>query len=131
MITTGYGICVVISVLLTLITALRNYEHIDSYDWSVMLVLPFLIFAYWIKALVSAPEAALLLIVIIELFTSMLLACVLFSTLQRTGIRMPMWFRVLVYGMVAVLLFPIWRLFNSEDGSVIIEISVSCMMPKT
>ena len=123
MITTGYGICVVISVLLTLITALRNYEHIDSYDWSVMLVLPFLIFAYWIKALVSAPEAALLLIVIIELFTSMLLACVLFSTLQRTGIRMPMWFRVLVYGMVAVLLFPIWRLFNSEDGSVIIEIT--------
>ena len=50
MIITGYGICAVISVLVTMIMALRSYDHIDSYDWTITILLPFLIIAYWLKA---------------------------------------------------------------------------------
>ncbi len=99
MITTGYGICVAVSVLLTLIMMLRNYEHIDSYDCSISLLLPFLIVIYWFKALVSAPETVLVLISIIGLSTSLLLANMLFSMLHSIGAKAPLWGRIIVYSM--------------------------------
>ena len=100
MITTGYGICVVISVIATLIMALRNYDHIDSNDWSVTLILPFLILAYWLKAQVSTAEAELVLFVFIELMTSLLLAVILFSMLRSVGVQVPVLIKAIVYGAV-------------------------------
>ncbi len=108
MISTGYGICVVISVLLTLIMALRSYDHIDSYDWSVSLLLPFLIIGYWLKAQVSSAEAQLVLFGFIQLTTALLLAIMLFSLLSSCGLRVRLWIKAAVYGVVALLLLPIW-----------------------
>ena len=121
MITTGYGICVVIAVLVTLIMALRSYDHIDSCEWSVMLLLPFLTMAYWLKAQVSSPEANLVLFAVIELMTSLLLAVILFSMLRAIGVRVRPWIKAIVYGAVAGLLFPVWQLFNS--GTDIVEVT--------
>ena len=117
MITTGYGICVVISVLLTLIMALRNYDHIDSHDWSISLLLPFLIIAYWLKSLVSAPETVLVLFGLIGLLTTLLLSGILFSMLHTLGVRAPLGIRIAVYGLVVVLLFPLWRLITGGYGT--------------
>ena len=89
MITTGYGICVVIAVLATLIMALRNYDHIDSLEWSVVLLLPLLIMAYWLKAQVSTAEAGLVLFAFVEMMTSLLLAVILFSMLHSIGVQVP------------------------------------------
>ena len=123
MITTGYGICVVIAVLATLIMALRNYDHIDSLEWSVVLLLPLLIMAYWLKAQVSAAEASLVLFSFIAMTTSLLLAVMLFSALHGAGFRVTRPVKVLVYGAVALLLFPIWQIFNNRFGAGIIEVT--------
>ena len=117
MITTGYGICVVISILATLIMALRNYEHIDSNDWSIVLFLPFLIIAYWLKEQVSTGEAELVLFAFIELMTSLLLAVVLFSMLHSLGVQERVWAKAVLYCAVAALMFPIWNLFNNRSGA--------------
>ena len=87
MITTGYGICVVIAVLATLIMALRNYDHINIDEWSVSLLLPLLIMAYWLKVQVSTAEAGLVLFAFIELMTSLMMAVILFSMLHSIGVR--------------------------------------------
>ena len=119
MITTGYGICVVISVLVTLIMALRSYDHIDSYDWSVSLLLPFLIIAFWLKAQVSSAEAQLVLFGFIQLTTSLLLAIMLFSLLHSFGLRIRLWIKAAVYGMVALPLLPLWygAMFGDAGGA--------------
>ena len=109
MITTGYGICVVVSTLATLIMALRNYDNIDRYNWSVVILLPFLIIAYWLKAQISEAEASLVLFAFIELMTSLLLSVIMFSMLHSAGIRIRVWGKALIYGTVTILLFPIWR----------------------
>ncbi len=116
MITTGYGICVVFSVLLTLVMALRNYEHIDRYDWSISFLLPLLIISYWLKSLVSSAEADLILFSQIELLACFLLVCLLFSMLHSLGIRTRLWIRLVMYGLVMMLLFPLWQLVSSESG---------------
>lgn len=123
MITTGYGICVVISVLLTLIMALRNYDHIDSHDWSISMLLPFLVIAYWVKALVSTPETVLLLISMIGLATSILLSAILFSLFQKLGIRVYIWIKAVVYALIGALLFPMWQLFRNGYGTAFIRIT--------
>ncbi len=117
MITTGYGTCVVIAVLATLIMALRNYDHIDSNDWSVALLLPLLIMAHWLKAQIDTAEAGLVVLAFIEMMTSLLLAVILFSVLHVTGVQVRWWMKALVYGAVAALLFPIWDIFNSRPGT--------------
>ena len=123
MITTGYGICVVISVLMTMIMALRSYDHIDSYDWTLTILLPFLIMAYWMKAQVSETEANLVLFSFIMMTTSLLLAVMLFSTLHNAGFRVRPAAKVVVYGGVGALLFPIWQVFNNRFGAGSIEIT--------
>ncbi|MBQ3279953.1 MAG: HD domain-containing protein [Clostridia bacterium] len=123
MIITGYGICAVISVLVTMIMALRSYDHIDSYDWTITILLPFLIIAYWLKAQVSEEEASLVLFVFIELMTSLLLAVVLFSMLHGIGIRVRLWTKAIVYGAIGLTLFPIGRIFANRVGTGSVEIT--------
>ena len=123
MITTGYGICIVISIFMAMIMAVRSYDHIDSYDWTLTILLPFLIMAYWMKAQVSATEANLILFSFIAMTTSLLLAVMLFSALHGAGFRVPRPVKGVVYGAVALLLFPIWQIFNNRFGAGIIEIT--------
>ena len=125
MISTGYGICVVIAVVMTMIMALRNYDHIDSYDWSTALLLPVLIIAYWLKAQVSTAEANLVLIVFIEMVTSLLLAVVLFSMLHSIGVQVRPWIKAIIYGAVAALLFPVWQIFNNGNATEFVEMTDS------
>ncbi len=122
MITTGYGICVVIAVLATLMMALRNYDHIDINEWSVALLLPLLITAFWLKVRISTPEAGLVLFALIELMTSLMMAVILFSMFHSAGVRVRPWVKAVVYGSVAALLFPIWGIFNNRFGPDMIEI---------
>jgi len=118
----GSGCCLIISVLATIVMALRNYDQIDVHDGAVSLLFPFLIMAYWLKTQVSSPEAALVLITLIEIGTSLLLAVILFSMLRSIGIRAHLWMKAIVYGAVAVLLFPAWQVFHNVRSAEYVEI---------
>jgi len=122
MIVTGYGVCLVVSVVAALVMALRSYDHIDSYDWSMSLLLPFLVIIYWVKTQVSSPESALVLITVIQFGTSLLLAVLLFSMLRGIGIRPRIWLKAIVYGAVAALFFPAWQIFHSGDYASVISV---------
>ena len=111
MITIGSGICLIISILATLVMVLRNYDHIAFCDGVVSALLPFLITVYWLKAQVSSPEAALVLIALIDIAASLLMAVLLFSMLRGIGVRVPVWVRAIVYGAVTALFFPVWKIF--------------------
>ena len=122
MITTGSGICLVISVLVTIFIVLKSHGHVDSYDGASAVLLPFLILAYWLKAQVSAPESALLIIAFIEMATCLLLAVTMFSMLRSIGIMPRLWAKAVVYGAVAALLFPLWRILHNGTSAEYVEI---------
>ena len=120
MVTAGFGICLVISVLATLLFALRNDDRVNSYDWSISLLLPFIIMGYWLKTQTTSQEAALVLFVFINLGTTVLLAVILFSLLRHLGIPVNPWLKFLVYIAAFAQLFPIWATFRKgvPDGMV-------------
>ena len=123
MVTTGFGICLTVAVLATLMTALRKDEHIDSYDWSMALLLPFLIMGYWLKTQVASQEASLVLFAFINLGSTVLLAVILFSMLYRLKISVSPWLKVIVYGACFAQLLPVWMLFRRGVPDDLIQIT--------
>ena len=123
MVTTGFGICLAISVLATLTIALRRNDQVDSYDWSLALLLPFLIMGYWLKTQVATQEASLVLFAFINLATTVLLGIILFSMLHRLRIQISPWLKVLVYVASFIQLFPIWSLFRRGVPDDLIQIT--------
>ena len=120
MVTAGFGVCLVISVLATLLFALRNDDHVNSYDWSISLLLPFIIMGYWLKTQTSSQEAALVLFVFINIGTTVLLAIMLFSLLRHLEIPVSPWLKFIVYAAAFTQLFPVWMTLRRgvPDGMI-------------
>ena len=120
MVTAGFGVCLVISVLATLLFELRNDDHVNSYDWSISLLLPFIIMGYWLKTQTASQEAALVLFVFINLGTTVLLAIMLFSLLRHLEIPVSPWLKFIVYAAAFTQLFPVWMTLRRgvPDGMI-------------
>jgi len=123
MVTAGFGICLVISVLATLLFALRNDDRVNSYDWSISLLLPFIIMGYWLKTQTASQEAALVLVVYINLASTVLLAVILFSMLRHLGIPVNPWLKFFVYGAAFTQLLPVWLTFHGGVPEGMIQIT--------
>lgn len=114
MVTTGFGVCLAVSIIATLLFALRNDDRVNSYDWSISLLLPFINMGYWLKTQTASQEAALVLFVFINLASTVLLAIILFSMLRHLGIPVNPWIKVILYITAFAQLFPVWMTF--QDG---------------
>ena len=123
MATVGFGICLVVSVLATLFIALRNYDHLDSYSWSVAILLPFLIMGYWLKAKVTTAEAALVLFSFINVATNVLLCVIFFSMLHNLDITIRPWIKGLIYAAAFAQLVPVWLTFRARSPEHMIQIT--------
>ena len=58
MITSFFGILLVISVLVILYMAQKNYENIDIYYWTLVILVPVVVLGYWLKTRVTTVEGA-------------------------------------------------------------------------
>ena len=123
MATTGFGFCLVISVMATILFALKNDDRVNSYDWSISFLLPFIIMGYWLKTQTASQEAALILFVFINLSSTVLLAVILFSMLRHVGISVDPWITFIVYGAPFTQLVPVWMTFRGGMPEDLIQIT--------
>lgn len=123
MATTGFGFCLVISVMATILFALKNDDRVNSYDWSISFLLPFIIMGYWLKTQTASQEAALILFVLINLSSTVLLAVILFSMLRHVRIPVDPWIKFIVYGAPFTQLVPVWMTFRGGMPEDLIQIT--------
>ena len=123
MVTVGFGVCLVISVLSTLLFALRGDDRVSSYDWSILLLLPFIIMGYWLKTQTASQEAALVLFVFINLGSTVLLAVIFFSMLRHLGFPVHPWTKLVVYIAAFTQLVPVWLILRVGTPEEIIQIT--------
>lgn len=105
---TGYGICLVISVLAIFLIASKNYENIDIYYWSIMLLNPVIILGYWLKARSFVPEASLVAVCFIYIDSTVFLTIVLFLMLRSMGIKPRIWIKMVAYSIAFSHLMMVW-----------------------
>ena len=123
MVTVGFGACLVISILATLMIIVRSNDRVNSYDWSISILLPFLIMGYWLKTQTATQEASLLLFVAINLSSTVLLAVILFSMMRHMGIPVHPWLKFFLYAAAFLQLLPVWATFRNGMPDDLIQIT--------
>ena len=115
MATIGFGICLVISILILVYMGMRNYDNINIYDWSILILIPVVILGYWLKTRVTTPEAAKLAFCFIYLDSSVLLMLAFFAMLHSFGVRVKWWQKALGYGVAFAHAAVVWASFNTAQ----------------
>lgn len=114
MATVGFGICLVGSVLVLIYMAQKNYEIIDIYYWSFLIMNPIIILAYWLKTRVTTVEAASVAFCFIYLDSTVILVLLIFAMLHTIGIKPKSWLKVVGYGAALVHAMIVWVCFDNR-----------------
>ena len=118
----GYGICFVLSALVAVYLAQRNYDNIDSYYWTVVILIPVIIMGYWLKTQVASVEAAVALFHMINLTSTLLLAILLLSMLRDLSISTPSWLKAVLYGAVFAHMIIVVMLVRGDLSEGVIQV---------
>ncbi len=113
MATIGFGICLVVSVITLIYMASKNYENVNIYDWTIVLLFPIIILGYWLKSRVTTPEAAELAMCFIYLDSSVLLMVSIFAMLHAFGIHVKPWIKFVGYLTALAHAFIVWLSFGT------------------
>lgn len=114
MITSFFGILLVISVLVILYMAQKNYENIDIYYWTLVIMVPIVVLGYWLKTRVTTVEGARLCFCFIYIDSTVLLTAVIFNIMRFMGIAVKSWIKLVAYIVGFVHLFIIWLCFDND-----------------
>ena len=126
----AFGICLVISTGVIIWMSSKNYETIDRYYWSIVILIPIIILGYWLKTLVVTPEAAAITFCFIYLDSTILLTMMIFLMLRTMRVKVPAWVKNVAYGIAFLHLFVVWgcihnslyfkeiRVIPSDDGTI-------------
>lgn len=114
MITSFFGILLVISVLVILYMAQKNYENIDIYYWTLVILVPVVVLGYWLKTRVTTVEGAKLCFCFIYIDSTVLLTAVIFNIMRFMGIAVKSWIKLVAYIVGFVHLFIIWLCFDND-----------------
>ncbi len=113
MVTALFGVLLLISICVMIYIARKNYENMDVYYWTLVLLVPLIILGYWLKTRVTTPQAAAICFCFIYLDSTVLLVVILFSIARFMRIRILPWVKVISYSLAAAHLAMIWFCFDN------------------
>ena len=114
MATVGFGICLVIS-LLTLVYMLhKNYDSVQIHYWSILLMNPIIILAYWLKTRIVGEEAARILFCFTNLDGIILLMLYVFAMCRGLGLKLKAWIKIAGYTIAFAHLGVIWWCVDND-----------------
>lgn len=114
MATTGFGICLFVSIFVMILMAAKNYENVNIYDWTIVVLIPIVILGYWLKSRVTTPQAAEMAFCFIYLDSTVLLMVAVFAMLHSFDIHVNAWLKLLGYGAALVHCVIVWLSFGTK-----------------
>jgi len=103
-----FALLFLISIGVIVYMASKNYANIDSYFWSILLVIPIILLGYTFKAGASSVADAKLAFCFLYLDSTILLLLMLFSMVKYLGVEIKNWIKVTGYIVCFVHLLMIW-----------------------
>lgn len=114
MITVIYSMCLLICVLMLLDMAQKNYNNIDIYHWTILILVPVIVMAYLLKTTVKNPDAAYVLMCFQYLDTAFLSVVVIFYLLHNAGVTAKPWMKITLYGLGVVHMVVVCLCINTD-----------------
>jgi len=127
MITVLYAGCLFICAIALVYMAQKNYNNIDIYHWTILILIPIIIMAYWLKSQVTTPEASSVLMCFQYFDSTFLFCALLFYTLHNIGINAKPWMKILLYGLAFIHMMIVCLCFNTGLYYSSIEVTESPM----
>ncbi|MCR5303372.1 MAG: HD domain-containing protein [Lachnospiraceae bacterium] len=130
MVTTAYGICLLISIVVFIYTAGRKRDNIDPYYCAVVVLIPVVILGYWLKTRVITEEGAMIAFCFIYLDSTILPVIMINSMLRSLHVKVRFRIKLLTYSLAFIHLFIVWtsihnsryfktiRLIRTDAGTV-------------
>ncbi len=115
MISILYEVLLMISILVLIYMAGKNYENIDIRYWTIVVLVPMILLGYWLKTKVTSPDAAKVTFAYIYLDSTVLLTVILFAILYFMKIRVKAWLKVVAYGAAFGHMVVIWNGIDNES----------------
>lgn len=114
MATTGFGLCLIVAVFVVILMAAKNYENINIYDWTIVLLIPIVILGYWLKSRVTTSEAAEMAFCFIYLDSTVLLMVSFFAMTHTFGLHVKARYKLLGYGIALIHAAVVWVSFGTN-----------------
>ena len=114
MFTAIYGICTIITALVFIYMAQKNYDNVDIYNWTFLVLILIIVLSYWLQSKVTTPEASSFLFCFIYLDSTILIVAVIFALLHTIGIRIQPWMKILAYGASFIQLAVVWLCADND-----------------
>lgn len=108
MITIVYEICLIISVIVWIYLAGRDYQKIDPYLSVSSTIIPIILLGYWLKTMVMSAEAAMMAFCFIYLDSTVLLLLYTLAILRSMGFNVRVGIRYLFSIIAFAHLFLVW-----------------------
>jgi len=110
----GFEICLLISVIILIWMASKNYENINMYYWTIVVLIPIVILGYWLKTKVTTPEAAEMAFCFIYIDSTVLLMVTVFSMVKSFGYVIKPWIKIVGYGVALAHCYLVWKCFGTK-----------------
>ncbi|MCQ2771178.1 MAG: hypothetical protein MJ236_05210, partial [Clostridia bacterium] len=95
----GYGICLAISLVIIISMAIKNYDNVDIYYWTLIILNPIIILGYMLRAMVTTPSAYYTTMCFIYIDSTVFISVVLLSLLRIIGVKPRPLTKIITYGL--------------------------------
>jgi len=103
-----YGLFLLISIGVLVYLTCRNYNNIDTYFWSIVMLIPIILLGYTMKTRAVNAEEAKLAFCFIYLDSTLLPVLAIFTMLRTLGIKIKGWFKLALYILCFSHLLMVW-----------------------
>lgn len=113
MVTFFYAFLLFICILLIIYMAQKNYEHIDIYYWTIVVIIPLIILGYALKSQVTTAEGAYIAFCYIYLDSTVLLTVAIFCITHFMGLYVKKWIKVVAYSAAFLHMTMVWACLHN------------------
>ena len=114
MISFGYEVCLIISCLIVIYMATRNYDKIDIYYSTMILIIPVVVLGYWLQSRVNTAEASVMAFCFIYFDSTVLLMVAFFSMLKNFDVTIKKWMKITGYSLALGHCLLVWQCYGTK-----------------
>ncbi|SFK98139.1 N-terminal 7TM region of histidine kinase [Lachnospiraceae bacterium KH1T2] len=108
MVSNYFAVLLIISIFIVIYIALKNYENIDIYYWTIVILAPLILLSYWLMTRVRTREGAMIALCFEYLDSTVMLMVVLFAILNFMRVTVNKWIKGFAYTVAFAHMFLVW-----------------------
>ncbi len=114
MMTVIYGTLLFVAIVVLIYLAQKDYDNIDIYQWTMILIMSVVITAHWLKSQVETADGAYVLQCFAYFDSTYLFSVLILYLLHILGIRTWPWVKIALYGLASIHVLIVFFCYHTD-----------------